>query len=289
MAREWLSRASKWSDKIMAKKTRPKPGKSDRVPYLTVDGKRVPSVTTVIPKSVDALIHWAWLQGMAGIDYQKTRDDAATVGSIVHKYAEFAADNPHFTLPHSRVICRDEKVSPDQAAQVRQAFTAWQQWAKENDFKVTQQEVRLVSEQHLFGGTFDLMSVRRKRCISDYKTSKSLYQSHLVQLAAYGLLWKEAHPCKECHNGECSIGWVYDPAYFKQQGHHRYPTCPKCKGTKTSKPIHLYQLIHLDKESGLPNVRQYNAEDIEPAEELFLVYRKAYGLQKLCGKRYKLR
>ena len=31
-----------------------------------------------------AVIHWAWEQGVAGLDYRKVRDQAGDIGSLVH-------------------------------------------------------------------------------------------------------------------------------------------------------------------------------------------------------------
>ena len=43
-----------------------------------LDGRLLPGTTTIIGKfkNSGALIHWAWKQGMDGIDYRETRDQA---------------------------------------------------------------------------------------------------------------------------------------------------------------------------------------------------------------------
>ena len=50
----------------------------------------------------------------------------------------------------------------------------------------------LVSEAHLFGGTIDVFAViDGRRAVCDIKTSKGIYDEHLVQTSAYAELLKE--------------------------------------------------------------------------------------------------
>jgi len=58
--------------------------------YKNAQGKRIPGVTTVISNlgwSKGGLMHWAWEQGINGIDYKETRDKAADTGTIAHAMA----------------------------------------------------------------------------------------------------------------------------------------------------------------------------------------------------------
>ena len=53
--------------------------------YFTKDGKRVPSVTTILGKFKEAggLMHWSWECGMKGLDYRQVRDAAADAGTLL--------------------------------------------------------------------------------------------------------------------------------------------------------------------------------------------------------------
>ena len=58
--------------------------------YKNAEGKRLPSVTTIIGRFKDSggFVHWAWDLGIQGIDYRKVRDAAADAGTIAHHLVE---------------------------------------------------------------------------------------------------------------------------------------------------------------------------------------------------------
>lgn len=254
-------------------------------PYHNAAGKRVPSVTTIISafRSSDALIHWAWQQGVDGHDYRDTKQTAATIGTIVHDYAEAAMKHKRFKLPSSTAIAAEHKLSKDDVKKVRRGWNAWAKWAKDNELSVTDQEVKLVSERLQFGGKFDVVAIQRDRSLIDYKTSKRLYLDHVIQIAAYGLLWRERYPCKACdgttRQTNHELGMI-------RNANHKLGSCKKCKGTGTTKPIHNYKLIHLDKESGEFHVKDIPVSDIAVAEEIFTNYRRCYELKRQARKLY---
>ena len=55
-----------------------------------LDGRLLPGTTTIIGKfkNSGALIHWAWKQGVEGLDYRETRDTAGKQGTSVHYLSE---------------------------------------------------------------------------------------------------------------------------------------------------------------------------------------------------------
>ncbi|MGE0289097.1 MAG: PD-(D/E)XK nuclease family protein [Bradyrhizobium sp.] len=156
--------------------------------YKTKDGKRVPGVTTVIGRRREAegLIYWAWDCGRQGIDYREARDAAASAGTIAHAMVE----------AHVRGEPFDRSKHPaDLLAGADSAFRAYLDWREQSRLEPVAVELSLVSEAHRFGGTMDM--VLRKGdvlYVGDVKTSNSLYYDHLVQVAAYALLWEEYHP-----------------------------------------------------------------------------------------------
>tara|TARA_X000001382_G_scaffold116995_1_gene96412 strand:+ start:26 stop:385 length:360 start_codon:yes stop_codon:yes gene_type:complete len=67
--------------------------------------------------------------------------------------------------------------------------------------KFLETEVSLVSEKYQFGGTFDAIAeINGKNYLIDFKTSKSIYQEYVIQLAAYRQLWQE-HSDLKIHGG----------------------------------------------------------------------------------------
>lgn len=156
--------------------------------YHAADGKRVPGTTTIISrfKESSGLIHWAWEQGVAGLDYRDERDTAADIGTLAHAMMEAKIHGLPFVVPADADPANVEKaVVP---------FHAFEQWAGDVKFTITDTEVALVSEKYRYGGTLDACLIRGERSIGDWKTSNRVYADHIVQLAAYRNLWNETHP-----------------------------------------------------------------------------------------------
>lgn len=157
--------------------------------YKLADGTRVPGASTIAKIGDDpgALLHWAWKCGCEGIDYKKARDKAADIGTIAHFMIEchLKGDTPDLSEFGSEDIDRAET-----------SFLKFLDWWQGEGFEVISPEVQLVSETFGYGGTIDA-PVRDKSgnvCILDWKTSKGIYDSHLIQTAAYEKLFAENYP-----------------------------------------------------------------------------------------------
>lgn len=182
--------------------------------YRNAEGRRLPSVTTVISKFKDSggLIHWAWQLGCDGIDYRKVRDDAASAGTLAHAMVE--ADIRGHAQP--------EKDGTDDETWHRavSAFAAYREWRNQTQLVPEHTEVSMVSEKHQFGGTLDTILVRGKRSLGDWKTSNSIYPEYLVQLAAYKSLWEENHPDQTIDGGFHLLRFSKSEGDF---AHHYWP------------------------------------------------------------------
>jgi len=162
--------------------------------YFLADGKtRVPSVTTVISRFKDAgaLMWWSWNEGKEGRDFRETRDKAAEAGTMAHEAVEAWIRGANFSFSGDPDVCKRAEV----------AFGAFLEWADQTQLRVTHTEMPLVSEQHKFGGTFDAILVRGKRAMGDWKSSNGIYPDYLIQVAAYGQLWRETHPDEPIDGG----------------------------------------------------------------------------------------
>lgn len=102
------------------------------------------------------------------------RDDAGDRGSAVHAAAEHVARGE--PVPVGTLTTDDE----------RECAFAVRDFLREMDPKILGVEVTVFSPSHGYAGTFDLYcEADGLRWLLDWKTSKSVYAEHAVQLAAY--------------------------------------------------------------------------------------------------------
>lgn len=158
--------------------------------YKNATGKRVVSVTTVTGRydNKESLIAWAAKEAREGRDYKLTRDLAASTGTAVHdaieRFVSFGAvADPNFS-----------ELGEEQQAQAMLAYRAFERWFASEQPTITHAEMPIVNERLQVAGTIDAFGILRgKRTLLDWKTSNGIYAGHVVQVAAYGLLWEESH------------------------------------------------------------------------------------------------
>lgn len=187
-------------------------------PYKLVDGKRVPGVTTIIGRFKDSggLIYWAFDQGKAAERgeinslYDK-RDEAASLGTIVHEMVETHIDKKDYAVPGW--------LTDEQIEQVNRSYGAYFEWHNQSNMEFIEQEMPLVSEKYKYGGCPDAVAmVNGKLCLIDWKTSNGIYPDYLIQIAAYKNLWEE--------NRDTKIEGFHLCRFSKDYGdfsHHYYP------------------------------------------------------------------
>ena len=207
--------------------------------YFLKDGvTKVPSVTTVLGryKESGGLVHWAWSLGKEGKDYRQVRDSAADCGTMAHEAVEAWIRGMEYRWAFT---------APEITKRALKAFDAFIEWADQTQLKVTHTEVPLISEEYRFGGTLDAMLIRGKRSLGDWKTSNKVYPEHLMQIAAYGILWSENFPNEPIEGG--------------------------------------YHLLRFDKEFGDFHHSWWG--ELEAARRGFLLLREAYDIDKELKKR----
>jgi len=152
--------------------------------YKTLDGKRVPSVTTYLGVlNKPALVHWAWELGVAGLDYRKVRDQAGDTGTIVHYLilSQLRGEEPDYGQWSEHEL--NSALSP---------MSKFEAWKNEHELEPILLEAPLVSEVYRYGGTPDFYGkVDGKLTLLDFKTSKAIYKENFYQLAAYKELLEE--------------------------------------------------------------------------------------------------
>ena len=162
-----------------------------RIKYK-VEGEPVPGVTTAIGvMDKPALKFWAFKQGQAyergeiNSLYEK-RDEAADAGTLAHQMIEHYLKG----LPEPS----EDGIEKAVLNKAQGCFIAYLEWERSHDFKYVASELSLVSEEYKYGGTLDIGAVLSDLSIVDIKTSKDVYFSMKVQVAAYKSLWNENNP-----------------------------------------------------------------------------------------------
>lgn len=159
-----------------------------RIAYKTSDGKRVPSVTTILSrfKESGGLLHWANTCGLNGQTLEEARLPAATAGTMAHDLVEAHINGREMPELHG---------AGDVVAKARAAFDVYLRWQDMTRLEIRHTEVSLVSEEHKFGGRLDAIGVLGNQlCLLDWKSSAALYADYLYQAAAYKLLWDSNYP-----------------------------------------------------------------------------------------------
>ena len=147
-----------------------------------IDGERVPGTTTVIGRFKDSggLLYWAFGQGKLAEQgkIQKLYDkaeEAADIGTQAHEAIE-------------RYFHGEEPIIDGMAKGAIDAYQNAMKWLEQTKIEIVPelQEVQLVSPTYKFGGTPDAIGrIGDELVLLDWKTSNSVYQDYLIQLAAY--------------------------------------------------------------------------------------------------------
>jgi hypothetical protein len=161
----------------------PKTGGGRPKSYKDAAGKKLPGVTTITGrfKESGGLLHWAWQQGIDGLDYRASRDAAADAGHAAHAAIDAVVhDQPEPVCP------------PEHAEAVASCVVAFKAWLGQNRCEIIETETPLISEAHRFGGTFDwLLRIDGKLWLGDLKTGNRIYSDMLAQMGAYSVLLRE--------------------------------------------------------------------------------------------------
>lgn len=81
-------------------------------------------------------------------------------------------------------------IDDDTISKANSSFSAFKEWSRQSNLRPAQTEVSMTCRCHMIGGTLDTIFLGDKLAIGDWKTSNSVYQDHLCQLAAYRHLWE---------------------------------------------------------------------------------------------------
>lgn len=195
--------------------------------YRLKDGTRVPGVTTVIGQlgwGKEGLMYWAWKLGTEGKDYKQERQKACNIGTLVHRFIELDLKENN---PDPKIVKAEYPEATQ--ADINRALESYERnfvtWRKRNDFKVYLTEQKIVSEKYRYGGTIDCLGfLNGELVILDWKTSNSIYEDQLMQLATYKYGWEECHPDMPIEGGAELLQISKEIGKFT---HHRFDRLPK--------------------------------------------------------------
>ncbi len=171
-----------------------------------LDGKRLPSVTTVLSRFKDSggLLRWAFQQGLEqGIevgegtnkeapDLYRKRDEAGAAGTLAHEMVEAYVNGQD----HMKLL--KKKNGKEMNEQALNAFQTFREWQENSKIEIIShyQEIQMMSHKYKYGGTPDAIgrNASGELVLLDWKTSNAVYSDYLLQLAAYKALWEEHHP-----------------------------------------------------------------------------------------------
>ena len=142
-----------------------------------VNGNKVPSVTQILGrfKNSTGLIIWSNKLGLEGKSYHAELNKAGDIGTALHELAELHIKGEFYELPEDPVV--------------QECFNKFKDWWSEQDYDVTFTEKSFCCRAYEYGGTADL--VVNGDTIIDFKTSKQVYDDHLVQMSAYRFMIEE--------------------------------------------------------------------------------------------------
>ena len=142
-----------------------------------MDGKKVPSVTKILGryKNATGLLIWSNKLGLEGKSYHSELNKAGDIGTDFHELAEKHITNEYYELPDDPVV--------------QECFNKFKDWWTEQEYEVTFTEKSFCCRKYKYGGTADLLV--NGDTLVDFKTSKQVYDDHLVQLGAYKFMIEE--------------------------------------------------------------------------------------------------
>lgn len=178
--------------------------------YTLPDGSEVPSVTTVLQhlgwKSF-GLMHWAHKLGREGKSLKDEREAVCNAGSLTHEMAHCnitgrtwleteSEGEVRFSFPAGEeTTARDFAVPVAVAVKARTSYSAFLNWRATTNLEPLAPEAKVWSVKHRYAGRLDLIGrIGSDLVLLDFKSSKSLYADHLIQLAAYRAAWEEMNP-----------------------------------------------------------------------------------------------
>lgn len=186
-----------------------------------------PSITWVTGMYPKGKEFYKWMASIGWDEAEALKVEAGDKGTRVHTAIEELEKGNVVKFDskfHSRATGKEEELTAEEYAAVM-SFAAW--------YNVTQPEIIhteiAVFEpsskrfSHGFGGSIDLVCrIDGQLWIIDFKTSKSVFLSHKIQLSAYKHIIEKMFPGEEVKIAVLQVG------YAKNKKHYKFTECEDC-------------------------------------------------------------
>lgn len=139
--------------------------------------------TQYLDKQIEAALEYA-----KGARYRKS-SEAAGYGTRVHNIIDgFFCGHPWPTAYDRGRIHQEPVVLEDEPLQVQNSVALWLDWWNTNCFQVVNSEQFVFNLELGYGGAYDVLleDAECNTILTDWKSSKAIYDTHALQLVAYG-------------------------------------------------------------------------------------------------------
>lgn len=156
-----------------------------KIELRLADGTKVPGATTITSQlNMPYLLKWANKLGLQGIEYDSYMKGQANVGKLFHSILE-----SYYSKTELPIV----GYNPMEIAEAEHMFfNKYKIWESNKEVESIFGEKELVSETYKYGGVVDFYGkIDGKYYLIDFKTSKKVYNSTLLQLSSYVQLLRE--------------------------------------------------------------------------------------------------
>lgn len=146
--------------------------------------KYIPGSTTICSiLNIPALVKWANNLGLKGIDSDVYVENEARIGTLIH-----AILNSHVTKTEVDL----SEYSEEEIRTAEESFFRYIEWEKDQEIETIFAEKTLISNDLRYKGVIDFYcKLNGKYTLVDFKTSKNIYDGHILQVSSYLTLLKE--------------------------------------------------------------------------------------------------
>ena len=193
------------------------------IPYKNSEGKKVKGTTTILGNNLAwgsrGLMYWHWQKGFEGIEYKDIfKHTGADIGTCAHALIT------DYYLKGKDMPLEWPGLTHDEYDKAKQALESFKKWAGYSHFISHSTEINMVSEQHQYGLTPDIIGMFPEGlALVDIKTGNAIYDSHILQMAAYFHGWHELHPDEPLTEGIHVLRIGKENANFT---HHWFASLP---------------------------------------------------------------